>query len=53
MRNLEIVDWKIVIAFHWPHHRFALGWDFINPNKEFNYTTINLYLLIATVTIDF
>ena len=24
------------ISFHWPHDRFALGWDWIRPSFEFN-----------------
>ena len=42
----------IVILFHWPHDRFALGWDWICPDLEFNYYTIKLYLLICTIEIN-
>tara|TARA_R110000744_G_scaffold348144_1_gene453663 strand:+ start:1553 stop:1699 length:147 start_codon:yes stop_codon:yes gene_type:complete len=46
-------DWQLEIAFHWPHNRFALGWEFIDKDEEFNYTTIKVYLFIATLTLDF
>ena len=41
------------IAFHWPHDRFALGWEYVKPDEIFNYTTVKLYLLFATFTLDF
>tara|TARA_R110000803_G_scaffold44543_1_gene94237 strand:+ start:1216 stop:1362 length:147 start_codon:yes stop_codon:yes gene_type:complete len=47
-----MADWQLEIAFHWPHDRFALGWEFINADKEFNYTTFKLYLFFITVTLD-
>ena len=47
------MDWNLQIAFHYPHDRFALGWDFIGESKEYNYRTINVYLFIATFTLDF
>ena len=42
----------IEIAFHWPHDRLALGWDWMRPDEEFDYTTIKLYLLVVTITIN-
>ena len=46
------MDWQLEIAFHWPHNRFALGWEFIAKDEEYNYRTIRLYLLITTITIN-
>lgn len=46
------MNWQLEIAFHWPHDRLALGWDFMRPNEQFNYTTIKLYLFIMTLTLD-
>jgi hypothetical protein len=46
------MDWQLEIAFHWPHDRLALGWDYMRPNEEFNYTTIKLYLFVVTLTLD-
>lgn len=45
-------DWQLEVALHWPHDRLALGWDYMRPNEEFNYTTIKLYLFIITLTLD-
>lgn len=47
------MDWTLEIAFHFPHNRFALGWEFIDADKEYNYKTIKVYLFIATLTLDF
>ena len=46
------MDWKLSIAFHFPHNRLLFGWEYIGKDKKFNYTTINLYLFIATITLD-
>lgn len=53
MTDYDIEDWELEIAFHWPNQRLALGWEIINPNEEYNYTTIRLYLLVVTLTLDF
>ena len=46
-------DWELEIAFHWPHQRFALGWEFIEPTEKFNYTTVKLYMFAISLTLDF
>ena len=53
MKEYDISDWELQIGLHWPHNRLALGYDVIYPSEKFNYTTINLYLLLITITIDF
>jgi hypothetical protein len=46
------MNWQLEIAFHWPHDRLALGWDYMRPTEEFNYTTVKLYLMVMTLTLD-
>jgi len=46
------MDWELTIQFHYPHDRFMVGWEFMKPTEEFNYTTIKLYLFIVTFTLD-
>jgi hypothetical protein len=46
-------DWELTIEFHWPHSRLALGWEYITPDETFQYTTIKLYLIFITVTLDY
>jgi|TARA_R110001583_G_scaffold163552_1_gene315666 hypothetical protein len=50
---MEISDWTIEIVFHLPHDRFMVGWDVIQPTKEYNYRTVSISLFIITLTIDF
>ena len=38
------------IALHWPHNRFAFGWDIMQPDKEYDYFTIKLFIGIITIT---
>ena len=47
------MDWTLSIAFHFPHNRFLAGWEYISADNEYKYTTVNVYLLIATLTLDF
>lgn len=49
MEDIPLIE----IAFYWPHDRFALGWDWINPDEKCDYTTVRLYLLITTITINY
>jgi hypothetical protein len=44
---------KLEIAFHWPHDRFALGWEYMRCDDEHDYRTIKLYLFIVTLTLDY
>ena len=45
-------DWELEIAFHWPHARLALGWEFMRPDSEYDYSTVKLYLFFVTFTLD-
>ncbi len=47
------MDWQLEIAFHWPHNRLALGWEFIDEDETYDYRTLKVYLLIVTFTLDF
>lgn len=47
------MDWTLEIAFHYPHDRLLLGWEYMAKTKEYNYKTIKLYLFIATLTLDY
>lgn len=45
-------DWQLEIAFHWPHDRFALGWETLQPDPEHDYYTVKLYLFFISFTLD-
>ena len=47
------MDWSLEIAFHWPHNRFALGWEFIDEDDVYENRTLKVYMFIATFTLDF
>ena len=47
------MGWELEIALHYPHDKFMLGWEVLQPDIEFNYTTIKLSLFIVTFTLDF
>ncbi len=47
------MDWTLSIAFHYPHNRFMLGWEYIEKDEKYTYSTIRLYLFMATLTLDF
>ena len=29
------------ISLHWPHDRFAFGWDILQADEKYDYATIN------------
>lgn len=47
------MDWELLIELNYPHDRFMLGWEFIQPTTKYNYRTIKIYLFIVTFTFDF
>jgi DUF971 family protein len=46
------MEYVLKISFHFPHDRFALGWEYIKPDAIDNYHTFTLYLFIATLSLD-
>ena len=46
-------EWVLSIAFHFPHDRLAVGWEFINADDKENYYTINIFLFVATLTLTY
>ena len=47
------MNYEILLSFHYPHDRFALGWEYIAPDKECKYHTITLYLFILTINFNY
>jgi hypothetical protein len=47
------MNYEINIASHYPHDRFALGWEYIAPDKNCSYHTFTLYLLIFTINFNY
>jgi len=47
------MGWELEITLDYPHNKFMLGWEVLQPDIEFNYTTIKLSLFIVTFTLDF
>lgn len=47
------MDWTLLISIHWPHDRFALGWQTIKATEEDDYNTITIFLLVLSLTLDF
>jgi hypothetical protein len=44
---------RVTIKFHWPHDRFALGWEIFYPDAEFETTEVVLFLGIMTLELEF
>ena len=42
------MKWQLDIAFHWPHDRFAIGWEYIGSSEKENITTFTVFLLVFT-----
>ena len=35
-------DWTLKIEFHWPQDRFALGGEYIDAERTYQYSTIKI-----------
>jgi len=46
------MPFDIVLEFHFPHDIFTLGWECMPANDEYDYTTVRIFLLIVTITIN-
>lgn len=44
---------RITIKFHWPHDRFAIGWEIFYPDAEYETTEVIIFLGIMTLEIEF
>ena len=47
------MDWELEISLHYPHDRFMLGWECLQPTEKFNYRTINLYLFFINRSVRY
>ena len=47
------MDFTLEIGFHFPHDKLMLGWEYIGPSEDYNYSTLRISLLIVTFTLDF
>jgi hypothetical protein len=47
------MNWTLEIGFHLPHDKLMLGWEYLPPSEDYNYSTIRVSLLIITLTLDF
>jgi hypothetical protein len=45
-------EYILCFSFHWPHDRFALGWDWMRPDEKYDYHAIKIYLLICTIDVN-
>ena len=54
MKALQMynMNWQLELNAHWPHDRFALGWEYIAATDEENITTFTIYFLIVTVSFN-
>jgi len=41
------------IKLHFPHDRFAIGWEIFYPDEEYNSTVIILFLTVVTLEFEF
>jgi len=47
------MDYSVTFSAHYPHDRFAIGWEYIAPQTEYKYHTLTIYLFIITINIDY
>ena len=45
-------EWSLEIVLHYPHDRFAVGWQYLAPNEEANFHTLEIFLFITTLTLN-
>jgi len=45
-------NWNLTVSLHWPHDRFALGWEYLRPTEEVKFHTTEIFLLMITITFN-
>jgi hypothetical protein len=46
------MDWTFYLILHWPHDRFALGWEILQPIEEDPGIIIKVFLGILTLRLE-
>lgn len=46
------MDWSVLLIAHWPHDRFAFGFEGLYANEEIPFDTYQIFLGIFTIRID-
>ena len=47
------MNWGLEIAFHWPHNRLAIGWEYMSVDEDHDFRTLKIYMFFITFTLDF
>jgi len=45
-------EWNLTLVLHYPHDRFLLGWEYMAPDEDYDYTTFKLFLFITTFELN-
>ena len=45
--------WELKLSVHFPHNRFAIGWDYKAANDKVFYHSFKIYLTIFTLTFNY
>jgi len=43
------MNWELELNLHWPHDRFALGWQYIGEDEKEPLRSYILFLLVLTI----
>ena len=44
------MNWQLELNAHWPHDRFAIGWEYIGSSEKEKITTFTVFLLVFTIS---
>ena len=47
------MDYRIAIAFHYPHDKFSFGWEYIGADEDFSFSRVTIFLGVMTLFIDY
>jgi hypothetical protein len=47
------MNYRVAMAFHWPHDRFSIGWEYVSPDEDFSFSRISIFLGVITLFIDY
>lgn len=46
------MNWNLTLIAHWPHDRFALGFESLPATEQVPFTTLQFFLFVITIRLD-
>ena len=45
--------WELFLTYRWPHEGFIVGYELLEADEKYSYTTVKLHLGLISIEFDY